>query len=97
MDSEPMIGIARHHELAAPHGQQIIRPQDAPHLLLSHHEAGALDQRSDAPVSMIAMRQCHSLNGIPQGHFRLAGRLLLPVAIEACPAHRRQLAHPLDR
>ena len=97
MDAETVVRIGGDDELAATHRQQIIRPQDAPHLLLSHHESGALDQRSDAPVSMIAMRQRHSLNGIPQGRFRLAGRLLFPVAVEACPAHTRQLAHPLDR
>src|SRR5271165_3593600 len=42
------------------------------------------------------MRQRRPLDGISQGHFRLTGRLLLPVAIEARPAHPRQLAHPLD-
>jgi len=97
MDAEPVIGIARHHELPAPHGQQVIVPQDAPDLLRSHHEAGALDQRSDAPVSMIAMLQRGALYGVSQSNFRLAGRLPFPVPIKACPAHRGQLAHPLDR
>src|SRR4030095_11813881 len=92
-----VVGIGSHDELAATHRQQMIAPQDAPDLLLSHYEAGALDQRRDPPVSMIAMRQGRSLDGIPQGHFRLAGRLLLPVSIKARPAHRCQLTHALDR
>src|SRR6267154_2184698 len=96
MDSEPMIGIGGHHELAAPHRQQVIGLQDASDLFLSHHKSGALYQGSDAAVSMIAMRQSDPLDGVSQRHFRLAGRLLFPVAIEARSAHRRQFAHPLD-
>src|SRR5436190_16224991 len=96
MDSETMVGIAGHHELAAAHRQQIIGLQNASDLLRSHHKSGALHQGSDAAVSMIAMRQSDPLDCVSQCRFRLAGYLLFPVAIETRPAHRCQFAHPLD-
>src|SRR6516162_3946860 len=97
INAESMIGIGGHHELATAHRQQIVLAHHAPDLFLPHHETGPLDERSDAPVPIAAMLHCVPLDGIPQCHFCLARRLLLPVAIKARTAHPRQLAHPLDR
>jgi len=51
----------------------------------------------DAPVSVVSVPQCYSLNYIAQLHLRRARFLLDPVAIETSPAHPRQVAHPLNR
>src|SRR5688500_847764 len=96
MDAETMVAASGHNEFSVTHCQQIIDPQDTPDLLLPGDETGALDQSTDAPVSVAPMRQRRALHRIAQCRLGLARLLLLPFPIETGPAHACQFAHPLD-
>jgi hypothetical protein len=83
-----MLRVGRHHELAPPHGQQVVFPQHALHPLMVHLLALATEFRGDPPIAVTApMLDGDLLNQGAQLHVLLHSMLPFQEAVESCPAH----------
>ena len=91
-----MVGVGGHDELALTDAKKVILAQQSVDPFRIHCPSAPSQFRRDARPAIAGPFQCNTLDGIAQIHVRI--RLgVLAEAVEAGPAHPRQLHHPLDR
>jgi len=96
-DLQLMIGIRGNHERFRLHRQQVVFAHQPRHPLVIHRHPAAPQFRADSPISVAPfVFDKDLLDRRPDLHVLFDRFLLLQRAIEARPAHTRQLTHSLD-
>jgi hypothetical protein len=93
-------GMARvrrdRHERPGAQAQQVVLAHKTQHPLVVGRPAFTPQLRGDAPVAVVPVVECQTLDSVTQAGFLLTRRRGLPVAVVAGAADAGEPAHPLD-
>ena len=87
-----MPGIRGEDEPLLAHGQQVVGAHEPQHALVVHHHCPVAQFRGHAAIPVEAILQHDLLDEVAQRDVRLARLVFLVVAVEAGPAHARDVA-----